>query len=209
MAIYVEELFTNNISRMNFKAYDILVSLVPGYVALLYLLHLLHIPYDKDMVIAYTALAFVTGYLMNSISSWLEGIYFFTWGGIPSSKLLDGEDIWKVRFSPSDSAKIKAALLAECGNANASHDELFQIAMRHANNQSSRLEDFNAQFGFSRVLLTTVLLGTIVLLAQHYQDWRYYAVLLPSLFITWLRCKQRSYYYAKEVLNTYMKIKGL
>lgn len=194
---------------MNFKAYDILVSLVPGYIALLYLLHLLHINYDKDLVIAYTAIAFVTGYLMNSISSWLEDFYFFTWNGKPSNRLLEGKDIWKVRFPVSDCVKVKAALLAESGNATASNNEMFQIAMRYANGQSARVEDFNAQFGFSRVLLTTVLLGTIILLVQNYYDWRYYAVLLPSLFITWLRCKQRGYYYAKEVLNVYMKIKGL
>jgi hypothetical protein len=34
---------------------------------------------------------------------------------------------------------------------------------------------------------------------------QYYVLLLPLLFISWLRCKQRGYYYAREVLNEYVK----
>ena len=29
----------------------------------------------------------------------------------------------------------------------------------------------------------------------------------PLIFIAWLRCKERGYYYAREVLNVYLKNK--
>ncbi|MBD0331398.1 MAG: hypothetical protein ICV66_01970 [Chitinophagaceae bacterium] len=61
---------------MNFKAYDILSSLVPGFLAVLFLLKAFNMQYDKDMVIAYTAIAFLLGYLMNTVSSWLEDFLF-------------------------------------------------------------------------------------------------------------------------------------
>jgi len=191
---------------MNFKAYDILSSLVPGFLILLAVLKLLNVPFDKDLVVAYTAVAFLLGYLMNTLSSWLEDFYFFTWGGKPSSALLDGRDIWKVRFYHA--AEVKALLLADSGKPAAKNDELFAIAMRSANGEKdSRVEDFNTLYAFSRVLLTTVLLSAIALLTQHRCDWRYYMVLIPATLVIWLRCKQRGYYYAKEVLNVYLKKK--
>lgn len=192
---------------MNFKAYDILSSLVPGFLAVLILLNAFDIKYDKDLVIAYTAVAFFMGYLMNTISSWMEDFYFLTWGGKPSNQLLDGKDIWKVKFYQS--SKAKGLLLTEWGNTNATNDQLFSIAMRYANGQKDgRVDDFNAQYAFSRNLLTTILVGTVILLVDNYSDWKYYACLIPSLVIVWLRCKQRAYYYAREVLNVYLKAKN-
>jgi hypothetical protein len=193
---------------MKFKAYDILSSLVPGFLILLALLRLFNLQFDKDLIVAYTAIAFLLGYIINTVSSWLEDFYYFTWGGKPSSKLLDAKGIWKVKFYHT--TEVKALLQAESTNATASNDELFAIAMRSANGEKdTRVEDFNAQYAFSRVLLTTVILGTVALLFTHYGDWRYYAVLMPIIFIIWLRCKQRGYYYAKEVLNVYLKKKRL
>lgn len=193
---------------MNFKAYDILSALVPGFLAVLVLLNVLNIKYDSSLIVPYTAIAFLLGYLMNTVSSWMEDIYFFTWGGKPSNRLLDGNDIWKVRFF--NSSKAKGLLLTDCGNSTAKNDELFSIAMRYANGQKDgRADDLNALYAFSRSLLTTILIGTIILLIENYNNWKYYACLLPSLIIVWLRCKQRAYYYAREVLNVYLKSKNL
>lgn len=191
---------------MNFKAYDILSSLIPGFLVLLVLLNTLGLNYDKDFVIAYTAIAFLIGYIMNTLSSWLEDFYYFTWGGKPSSKLLDGKGIWKVSFYEHE--KAKDLLTQESSKSSPSNDHLFSIAMRYANGKKdSRVDDFNANYAFSRVLLTTALTITSLLIFNNYNDWRYYAILIPSLIIIWLRCKQRGYYYAKEVLNEYLKSK--
>lgn len=192
---------------MTFKAYDILSSLIPGFLAVLMLLSAFDMQYDNDLVIAYTAIAFLAGYIVNTISSWMEDFYFFTWGGKPSDRLLDGKSIWKVRFYHH--TKVKGLLQSDSSNPSAKNSELFFIAMRYANGQKdSRVDDFNALYAFSRSLLTTVLIGTAILLIENYKDWRYYAVLLPALIIVWLRCKQRAYYYAREVLNVYLKLKN-
>jgi len=189
---------------MNFKAYDILSSLIPGFLFLITLLTALKLGYDKDLVIAYTAIAFLLGYLINTIGSWMEDVYFWTWGGKPSNNLLSGKGTWKVKFYHSEQAR--NLLKAETTTADPTNDELFSIAMRHVTGlKDSRIEDFNALYAFSRSLLTTVLLGTIILVIHNHSDWRYYAVLVPALIITWLRSKQRGYYYAKEVLNEYLK----
>lgn len=192
---------------MTFKAYDIFSSLVPGFLALLVVLNLFDMKYDKEMTIPYTALAFLGGYLINTLGSWLEGIYFATWGGKPSSNLLEGKDTWKVDFY--EGTKAKQLLLADAAKPNASTDELYAIAKRTASGQKeNRQEDFNAIYAFSRSLLTVVLLATIVLLIENYRDWRYYAVLIPALLVVWLRCKQRAYYNAREILSDYLKAKS-
>ena len=189
---------------MNFKAYDILSSLIPGFLVLLVLLNIFGFTYDKDYVIAYTAIAFLIGYVMNTLSSWLEDFYYFTWGGKPSNNLLDGKRIWKVTFYEHE--KAKDSLIQESQKINPSNDHLFSIAMRYANGKKdSRVDDFNANYAFSRVLLTTALVIAVSQIALNYDDLRYYAILIPTLIIIWIRCKQRGYYYAKEVLNEYLK----
>lgn len=191
---------------MSFKPYDILSALIPGFLMLLALMNFLGVSYDKDFVIAYTAIAFLIGFIVNTLSSWLEDFYFWTWGGKPSNNLLEGKSIWKVKFY--DFEKTKNLLIKEANKENPSNDHLFSIAMRYANGlKDSRVQDFNANYAFARVLLTTLFVSTFVLLVRNYQDWRYYAILIPLLIIVWLRCKQRGYYYSREVLNEYLKAK--
>ncbi len=191
---------------MNFKAYDILSSLVPGFLLLIVLLNFFEISYNNSHVVAYTAVAFLLGYLMNAISSWAEDIYYWSWGGKPSSKLLEGKSIWKVKFYHGSHAR---NLLQQetTASSNSSSDELFTIAMRHANG-NARVDDFNSMYAFARVLLTTVIVAGLFFVMRNYTDWRYYFIFVLALVIVWLRCKQRAYYYAREVLNVYLKSKA-
>ena len=50
---------------MNFKAYDILSSLVPGFIVLMVLLNFVNIEYNKDWLIPYTAFAFLLGFVIE------------------------------------------------------------------------------------------------------------------------------------------------
>lgn len=191
---------------MTFKTYDILSSLIPGFVLMFVLMWTFEIKYDKDLIIAYTAISFIIGYFLNTLSSWFEDIYYFTWGGKPSSRLLDSKDIWKVRFYHTD--KVRFLLSSESDKEKPSNDELFSIAMRYANGEKdSRVDDFNSNYAFSRVILTTVLFSTIFLLFKNYDDIRYYCFFIPLTILAWFRCKQRGYYYAREVLIVYLRIK--
>lgn len=190
---------------MNFKTYDILSSLVPGYLILLVFLLVLELPFEKEAIIPYTAIAFLLGYLVNTLGSWLEGFYFYTWGGKPSTQLLEGKDIWKVRFYQSKRAK--ELLINELGDTDASIDAMFFVAMRYGNGQS-RVDDFNSMYAFSRALLTTAVIGFGLLIIPNYHNLQLYLVGLPIIFILWLRCKQRGFYYSREILNAYLKAKN-
>jgi hypothetical protein len=61
---------------MKFKEYDILSSLIPGFIVLFVGINFLKIEYNKDIIIPYTAIAFFMGFIVNSLSSWLENIYY-------------------------------------------------------------------------------------------------------------------------------------
>lgn len=191
---------------MNLKLYDLLSILIPGFLLLIAGFLFLGIPYNDSLVIAYGAASFLIGYLVDAISSWLEGFYDWTWGGKPSVNLLDGKPIWKVRFPEYERAR--QLLQEEAGNQNLGNADLFQIARRYSAKKSSRVEEFNSSYAFSRSLLTCGLIAGTVLWINHYSDWHYPAIILPILFVLWLRAKQRNYYYAREVLNAYLRIKS-
>ena len=52
---------------MSFKPYDILSALIPGFLMLLALMNFLGVSYDIDLVIAYTAIAFLIGFIVNTL----------------------------------------------------------------------------------------------------------------------------------------------
>ena len=191
---------------MKFKIYDILAQLIPGFIIYIAYLELAGESFDKDFIVPATAIAFVIGYFVNTLASWAEDMYYWTWGGKPSDKLLEGKDIWKVRFYSYQEAK--EMLQKETSNTSPSNDEIFGIAMRYASPEvNSRVGDFNANYAFSRVMLTTVLIASVILFWEYYEKWITYVALFPMIFVAWYRCKQRGYYFAREVLKTYLKIK--
>lgn len=196
---------------MDFKYYDLLSSIIIGYFTMMAYLFAFGIDYNEDFSIAYIAAAYVIGYIINSISSLIEPILYKTIGGMPSDKLLTIVEsksytgISKVRFYEAE--KAIRLLKADTGDANASCGKMFACAMRITNGDSgTRVQDFNAQYAFSRVLLTTMLFVTIAVISTHYCDWQSY-LLLIALAICWNRFKERGYYYAREVLNEYLKQK--
>lgn len=182
---------------MNFKAYDIFSSLIPGFIILIVILDFLDWGYNKDYILPYTAFAFLLGYCVNSICSWLEDFYYWTWRGKPSVKLLEGKQIWKVKFHQY--AIAKELLIKDCKEENPTNDYLFSLAKLYViGNKDSRVEDFNMHYAFSRSLLTTVLISTILLLIKNYDEISVYFITIPLLLGAWLRSKQRAYYYARE-----------
>lgn len=195
---------------MEFKYYDVLSGLVVGYVLLICILFCFRIEYDENYTLAYIACGFALGYVINAIASLLEPFYFFTIGGKPSSKLLESDDkkkgytgIKKVRFYHSE--EVKRRLCDELNDESASADKLFSKAMIYANSAAdSRVPDFNAHYAYSRTFLTMVLIMTIMIIVFFPNKWVSYLMLL-LLLLCWNRYRERAYYYAREVLNEYIK----
>ncbi len=193
---------------MKFRFYDILSHLIPGFIVYLAYLEFVEDDFSSDFIIPATAIAFLIGYFVNILASWLEDFYFWTWGGKPSNRLLNGKDIWKVRFYEGE--KVKRLLLQENNNNITKNDALFGTAMQYiANDDNSRIADFNSNYAFSRVILTVMILGFGILAFKYFDSIIFYLISLPLVFATWLRAKQRGYYYAREVLKMYLRKKEI
>lgn len=204
---------------MEFKYYDVLSNLVVGYVLLVIGMYAFQIEYNSDYTVAYLAMAFLCGYLINAVSSLLEPVYYFTIGGKPSNRLLnDGTEkhgkfyylfiprntgIRKVRFY--ETTAVRKLLLEGIESENPKEDRLFGRAMRAVNgNQDSRVPDFNAHYALSRTILTTVLISATLVIYTNPSNWHSY-LSIALVLICWNRYKERAYYYAREVLNEYLK----
>ena len=204
---------------MEFKYYDVLSSLVVGYVVLIIGMYSFQIEYNSDYTVAYLAIAFLCGYIINSIGSLLEPIYYFTIGGKPSNRLLDdgkNKHCWfynlfvpkntgikKARFY--ETATARRLLLEGIEDEKPKEDRLFSKAMRTVNgDQNTRVPDFLAHYALSRTILTTVLISSALIIYANPDNWQSYLSIVLVL-ICWNRYKERAYYYAREVLNEYLK----
>lgn len=194
---------------MEMKYYDLLSTAIIGVVvvAVINYLFLGNIEIDS---IAYLSLGYLAGYFINAIGSLLEDIYYFTIGGKPSDRLLtivEGQQ-WtgykRVKFYETE--KVTNLLKEELGSQDASISRLFSCAMRKMNScADSRVPAFNAQYAWSRTLLTAVWMIDVLLVFRYYDQWLFWLIGLLLLLISWNRFKERGYYYAREVLNEYLK----
>jgi len=190
---------------MNFKYYEILSFLVPGFI-IYQLLYVTIQSLPNIDIMPSLAIAFVIGYFVNAISSWLEKLLFISFGGKPSINLLKGISIKKVEFYEQE--KVIKLLKKDTENS-IDENRLFSTAMRYANQSGNeRVANFSAIYAFSRVLLITLLISFSILCFKFFDNYLLYLIMLPLIFMTWQRCKERSYYYAKEVLETYLKLKN-
>ena len=85
---------------------------------------------------------------------------------------------------------------------------MFGKAMSYSNsNDKSRVPDFNAHYAFSRVMLTLVLVSACLIMTKYYDVWWAWLITLLVILLVGHRCKERGYYYAREVLIEYLKNK--
>ena len=83
---------------------------------------------------------------------------------------------------------------------------MFGCAMSKVNGgKDSRVPAFNAQFAWSRTILTIILISIILFAICYYDEWISGVASISLLLISWNRSKERGYYYAREVLNEYLK----
>ncbi len=194
---------------MDIKYYDLLSTAIIGVtiVAAINYLFLENIEIDG---VVYLALGYLAGYFINAIGSLLEGFYYKTINGIPSDKLLtlvDGQT-WtgckRVKFYEAE--KVIATLKKELNDQYASEQKMFGCAMRKVNGcENCRVPTFNAQYAWSRTMLTTVLITDTLFAFRFYNECLFWLIALILLAISWNRFKEKGYYYAREVLNEYLK----
>lgn len=193
---------------MDIKYYDLLSTTIIGVTIVSSINYLFLENIEIDSVV-YLALGYLAGYFINAIGSLLECFYYKTINGMPSDKLLtlvDGQN-WtgckRVKFYEAE--KVIAMLKKELNDQNASERKMFECAMRKVNGcEDCRVPAFNAQYAWSRTMLTAVLIVDILCFFRFYNEWLFWIIAMILLIISWNRFKERGYYYAREVLNEYL-----
>lgn len=189
---------------MTFNLYDLLSQIIPGSIIYFTLLYVYGIEWDKDYMAIATIFAFLFGYFINAISSWIEKFYFWTWGGKPSSNLLSGKNVAYFEFYQGD--EVITLLKKEIKKDTASSDELFSIASYVANGvKDTRIEAFNANYAFSRNILTSLIIINVILVGDSSKNINYFLPLTILTILAWYRCKERGYYLSREILQVYLR----
>ncbi len=203
-----------------FEFYDVLGILVPG--AMLLGLIVVSFPLTSSAfasvefpeafaVICLIAVAAFLGQLVQAISSLLEPVFNWSWGGRPSERALDkglGE-----RYFPVDTARRIRAKLASIVGERATNRSLFLYAMQKAETSgNARVAKFNGLYAYHRAMLTLVLIALAILFAsmcwgtvRHWPLGQQLEIMIAGiflLFIFWLRARQRGFYYVREVFST-------
>ncbi len=203
---------------MSFKYYDSLSMLISGTVLLLVISHAIDWDIAKFNTVVVLAIAYVTGYLLNAVSAFMEPVYYWFMGGKPSSQLLKSPKsrlcgkkrqytgLGRIRFYEYE--KVVKLLKNEINDNHANEEKMFGKAMSYSNaNEKTRVPDFNAQYAFSRVMLTLVIVSAGVIIPKYYELWWVWIIAIAAILLVGRRCKEIGYYYAREVLIEYLKAK--
>lgn len=191
---------------MKFSLYNVLSSLLHGFVLLYVILCVFEIGINDKAILFYTAIAYLLGFFINTLSSWVEPLYFLCWGGKPSNKLLDNSGRFtNIRLYQADI--IKDRLIKDAGNKTQkpNNDCLFSIAKRKAG-ETNRISDLNGMYAFSRGLLTMSFILSALLISKFYSCWWSYAACIIAIIILNIRSRQFAYYYSREVYTTYLTV---
>ena len=131
---------------------------------------------------------------------------------MPSDKLLTpipGQKwtgIKKVKFFFANEAL--KALREDTKDDGADTKKMFDYAMRMVNsNKDCRVPDFNGHYALSRVIFTTVIIVVVIAEIKYCCIWYSWPGSIAILLLAWNRFRERGYYYAREVLNEYLKMK--
>lgn len=183
---------------MNFNLYDSLSQLVPGFILLIIVVHVLKLDINTIPALPSMAVAYVLGYFINAIGGWTENIMFKSWGGEPATQLLKGKRCGRIKFS--ELGKLKS-LVGE----NTENKELFQITMRLANG-NDLVKEMNASYVFSRSILVAAVVGYLALSYVYFNNHLFHITSITIIVMAWYRAKERGFYYVKEVLRTSINI---
>lgn len=217
-------MFTAANMNDKFELYDVLGIIIPG--TLLLALTSVAFPSltaragtvrfpDAFAVIILLALAVFVGLLVQSISSLIEPVLNWSWGGQPSDKAL--KNGLGVRYLPADTAtRIRHKLAAKVGSQ-ATDRSLFLYAMQQAETSgNTRVAKFNGLYAYHRGIFTLILVGILLLLAamqwgaiSQWSTGDKVGTVVASaalLLLVWHRTKQRGFYYVREVLSTAERI---
>lgn len=202
-----------------FEPYDLLGVVIPGVLLAYWLpvcfsqtvevVAVADLPEAVDFL-GFAAVAIFFGQLVQAVASLLEPLLYWTWRGKPSERAL-AQGLGERYVSEAAGRRIRAHLERHA-SGKSSHQDLFRIAMTHANGATgSRTQLFNGLYAYHRALVVVVAVAALLLVASRIwgaaaswpeaRFWAFLVALLGILLLVWHRAKQRAFYYVAETLH--------
>lgn len=220
------------------KYYDIVGHLVPGLFFIgsnLLTFYLAGVEVGSFIsegavsVLIITAAAYYFGQLLSAISSSIEPIMQFLWGGKPSriilsleTSLIHNEIREKTRISLAQECNLPEDIPNGKKERKTYFDELFARAKSICNkNNLGRVSDFDAIYGLHRSLFVASLISSLLAILVYKSkiefDIKNYFELIPiyifclliATLILFFRTKKRGNYFVTEVIRMYRLEKNL
>ena len=196
---------------MNFKYYDLLSNLTIGMVVF-YAVWKMCFPEMEISEWVVIPAGYLVGYFLDAFSSLIEPVLYKIICGKPSDVLLspisgrEWTGIKKVKFYYAEWAV--ELLKKDIKDDKANPDKMFGYAKLIVNdNLGNRVPDFKCHYALSRVIFTTVILAIVLIEVKYYDIWYSWLISVSALLLAGNRFRVRGYYYAREVLNEYLKYK--
>jgi hypothetical protein len=202
-----------------FEMYDVLSVLIPGtlLVGLIPLcfpavVHVTEAKFPSAFaVLLLTGLAVFLGFIVQALSSFIEPLLEYSWGGRPSRRIFsEGLGLRYLGIDEANRVKQKLVLAAGPGQSDTA---IFRYASQLSDAASvGRCTRFNGLYAYHRSLLTATMVS--ILLFSTSIEWgaavglsmgRVCLLLIGACLLTvllWHRTKQRSLYFAAEILLT-------
>jgi hypothetical protein len=209
---------------MNFKAYDILTSIIPGAFCIV-ILSLLYVfalessgevmkevkelkDFSSILLLFLLVLSLLLGNVIHAIASWTEPALWWIWGGRPSKLLLEGKTKRITLLERESVKKIISEEIQKDGRETAPDFKTVFLKARSisVNTQSAgsaaRSQEFHESYVFSRnifMAMVIVFLAQLPLLSQGLH-WAFPVVTVALGTVYFFRCRDRALYNSREIL---------
>lgn len=187
----------------NISLFDILGKVIPGGLIYFTINHCLIAEKVELSQIILLIIVYILGYLIETVASIFERpIIFKLFGGNPAIRLLNG----------------KSFLDIQIGRLEELNDHVYEKFQKYKDNKIKqflifhsivskkgykRVNNFLEQYVFSRNILISYFISGIIYISCH-TSWQIITIYIIFLLFFFVRCKQRNYYFAKEVINSYL-----
>lgn len=188
---------------MTFSLYDILSKVIPG--GLIFFAIIAVSPILKNHLGEATSLiaVYILGYFVETIASLIERpIIFKLFGKNPAIKLLEGGKFLHIDLDRKE--QLNEIIEKDFEEIKDNKLSLFSTFYDVINKKEyKRVNHFLEHYILSRNILVSSLIGGIIYLSFNF-DIKMLLLFIVILIFLFLRTKQRNYYFAKEVISSYL-----
>ena len=187
----------------NISLFDILGKIIPGGLIYFTINHCLLDEKVEMSQIVLLIVIYILGYLIETVASIFERpILFRLFGVNPALQLLNGKKFLDIQIGRLD--ELNSHISERFEKYKENKIKLFLIFHSIVSKKGyKRVNNFLEQYVFSRNILISYLIGGLMFVYCHNQ-WQVIVLFIIFLLFFFVRCKQRNYYFAKEVINSYL-----